>query len=67
MQTVTYNDMVARYGTAPAFDLLLTLENLARITTDIHAIDEETRFQKALEALHNINFAVEMDDKRRTN
>jgi hypothetical protein len=67
MHTVTYKDMVARYGDTQAFDLLLTVEKLAKIKSDLHMLDEETRFQRALDALDEINFAAETDDNCRTN
>lgn len=58
MHYVTYNDMAARYGKHPAFKLLLTIERLAQIRDEITSIDLETRFQKALQALSDINFAA---------
>jgi hypothetical protein len=67
MMNVTYHDMVRRYGSAQAFGLLLTVEKLAKIKHDTHSADEETRFQRALAALENINFAVGTDDTRRSN
>lgn len=55
---ITYQDLVRRYGQPMAFDLLLSVEKLAKIRDDISAADEETRFQKALNALDNIDFAA---------
>ena len=60
MSNVTYNDMIKRYGNAQAFDLLLTVERLAKIKDEISLADEETRFQRALLALDNIDFAAEV-------
>ncbi|MDX2027202.1 MAG: hypothetical protein SFW62_01050 [Alphaproteobacteria bacterium] len=54
---MTYQDLVARYGNSLAFDLLLTIEKLARVKLDIHQHDEDVRLQKALDALNRINFA----------
>jgi hypothetical protein len=58
MIKITYQDLVARYGNTQAFDLLLTVERLAKIRYDICVSDEETRFQKALAVLGEINFAA---------
>jgi hypothetical protein len=58
MQHITYRDMVARFGSVQAFDLLLTVEKLAKIKNDIDAFDEEIRFKRALEALNETNFAA---------
>ncbi len=60
MDRVTYQDLVVRYGDTLAFDLLLTIEKLARIKDSLHLSDENTRLQKSLEALENINFANEI-------
>lgn len=57
MTTVTYNDLVTRYGSPAAYDLLLSVEKLAQIRNDITQIDEETRFRRALQALNEIDFA----------
>jgi len=58
MDNVTYTDMVKRYGNVAAFDLLLSVERLAKIKNEIVLSDEETRFQQALEALSQIDFAA---------
>jgi hypothetical protein len=58
-QQITYNDMVTRYGSIQAFNLLLMVEKLAKIRDEISLIDEETRFQRALDALNDIDFAAE--------
>lgn len=57
MQHITFNDLSVRYGRRPAFSLLLTIERLAQIRDEITSIDLNTRFEKALHALSNINFA----------
>lgn len=67
METVTYKNIVARYGNASAYDLLLTVEKLAKINSDNIALDEETRFQKALKVLDKINFAEQKNVKCGTN
>jgi hypothetical protein len=54
----TYQDLVVRHGNLRAFYLLLTLERLAQIKNDIVNMDEDVRFQRALEALNHIDFAV---------
>jgi hypothetical protein len=59
MFQVTYGDMVARHGTAMAYDLLLTIETIAKIKDEINLADEETRFQRALTVIEQINFAIE--------
>jgi hypothetical protein len=57
MQTITYKGIVARYGSAQAFDLLLIVERLAKIQDNIETLDEETRFQRALDALDQVKVA----------
>ena len=58
MENIKYSDMVKRHGEVMAFDLLLSVEKLAKIKDDINLADEETRFQRALDALNQINFAA---------
>jgi hypothetical protein len=58
MERLTYKDLVARYGAVMASDLLLTIEKTAHIRSEDYLADEETRLQKALEALDRINFAA---------
>ena len=58
MEPITYQDLVVRYGNAAAFDLLLSVERLAKINSDIINLEEEERFQKALQALNDMNFAA---------
>jgi len=55
---ITYHDLVERYGTIMAYDLLLSFEKLAKINSEIINLEEEERFQKALDALNAINFAA---------
>jgi hypothetical protein len=55
---ITYHDLVERYGANMAYDLLLTFEKLARIKNEIISMEEEERFQKALDALNAIDFAA---------
>jgi ACT domain-containing protein len=57
VERIKYQDLVTRYGDAAAYDLLLSVEKLAKINSDIIRFEEEERFQKALEALNEINFA----------
>ncbi|MDX2028385.1 MAG: hypothetical protein SFW62_07095 [Alphaproteobacteria bacterium] len=61
MNQITYQDLVARYGAHLAFDLLLTIEKLAKIKMDIQQHDEDIRLQKALNALNDINFANNLE------
>jgi len=55
---LTYNDLVTRYGTATAFDLLVTLEKAAKITASPAGLDEEARLQRAMQALDQNNVAA---------
>jgi hypothetical protein len=57
MENVKFSDLVTRYGNVSAYDLLLSVEKLAKIGCESILSDEETRFQRALEALNQINFA----------
>jgi hypothetical protein len=57
MKNVTYNDLVTRYGSPAAYDLLLSVEKLAQIRNEIIHCDEEARFRRALDALNDIDFA----------
>lgn len=59
MPSITYDDLVRFYGNVRSYYLLLALERLAQITSDIQGMDEDCRFQAALEALNNIDFAVQ--------
>jgi hypothetical protein len=57
-QNITYADLVKRYGESRAFDLLLTVERLAKIKGNIVHLDEEARLQKAFEALNQTDCAA---------
>ncbi len=57
MEYVTYKDIVALHGSRPAFNMLLTLERLARIGDEMASIDLDARFDKALHALSDTDFA----------
>ena len=56
MKNVTYHDLVVRYGSPAAYDLLLSVEKLAQIKDEISHCDEEMRFRRALDALSDIDF-----------
>jgi len=58
MHYVTFSDMAARHGKHPAFKLLCLIERLAQIGDEITSIDLEARFQRAVQALSNIDFAA---------
>lgn len=58
MQHVTFSELAMRFGKRPAFNMLRTLERLAQIRDEIASLDMETRFQKALQALSEIDFAA---------
>ena len=58
MERITYQDLVARYGNTAAFDLLLKIERLAQINSEIIRFEEDERLQRALDALNAINFAA---------
>ncbi len=57
---VTYKDLVMRFGKSGASQMIQTIESLATIQDEIVTpFDQETRLQRALEALNDINFAAE--------
>ena len=60
---ITYNDMEMRFGKKPARDLLLCLERMARIQSDILHIDADRRLEKALSALNALNDNNEPTEK----
>lgn len=51
MDSLTYNDLVNRYGKDLAFDLLLSIEKVAKTRDDTASLSEDARLQKALAAL----------------
>ena len=57
MSTITYADVVNVYGEKRALGVLLSVEQAARIEPAAEQDDETTRFQRALDALSEINFA----------
>lgn len=57
MEWVTYQDLVTRFGNLMAFDLLITIEKLARLYGNgNYYMDEDARLQKALSTLNGIDF-----------
>ena len=58
MDHITYQELVDRYGKKQADIYLYAFEHMARINKEIISIEKEDRFQKALEALNEINFAA---------
>ena len=57
MYTVTYSDMADRHGDEQAYNLLKGIERLARVRDKIVHFDRDIRFQRAFEALCEIDFA----------
>ncbi|MGB4100563.1 MAG: hypothetical protein WBK91_01450 [Alphaproteobacteria bacterium] len=57
MSTMTYQDLVRRYGPEMAFDLLLTIEKTAKVRDTIATMDEENRLKRALDALDRTDAA----------
>lgn len=58
-EQLTYQGLVNRYGTPMAFDLLISIEKLAKIKSGTILYDEETRFQRAWEILNKESFDKE--------
>lgn len=59
---VTYDDLVKRFGDDRAQELLQTIENLADIHNETISFDQSTRFNRALAALNDIDFADRAQD-----
>jgi len=60
MSTLTYEELVSRFGQVGAYDLLLKIEQQAKTKlqdSSIH-LDEETRLQKALDVIDEKASAV---------
>lgn len=57
MQVVTYTDMAERHGHDQAYNLLKGMERIASIRDKIVHFDRDARFQRAFEALCEIDFA----------
>jgi hypothetical protein len=57
MNHITYSELVSYYGRRQALKFLSLLERLGQIKSDIIMFDLDARFQNALEALNNIDFA----------
>ncbi|MBI1273321.1 MAG: hypothetical protein GC131_04465 [Alphaproteobacteria bacterium] len=57
-----YNELVERYGSDNAYDMLLMIEREANIHSSIAGITDdddlarEVRLQKALQALNKVNY-----------
>jgi hypothetical protein len=51
MSSITYGELVERYGPDMAYGLLLTFEKVAKIREDINCFDEEKRLRRVFEAL----------------
>ncbi len=52
--TLTYKDLVTRYGETMAFDLLVIIEKMANVRDGLIEIDEESRLEKALVKLDKV-------------
>lgn len=52
---VTYSELAARFGEDTAFQLMRTIEKLGTIKDNIVHMNQNTRFQRALDALNEVN------------
>lgn len=54
---ITFDDLVSVHGDKLATEFLVTLENLSGIF-DTKTADKNSRYQQALNALHDIDFSM---------